>query len=73
MTISPLDGALVGQMNINSMFFSTDFPRRVRSRPRRGQRHIGGFTCRKEHDAYREALERLLRDLKVEAGSVADS
>jgi hypothetical protein len=55
------------------MFFSTDFPRRVRSRPRRGQRHIGGFTCRKEHDAYREALERLLRDLKVEAGSVADS
>jgi hypothetical protein len=31
-------------------------------------RHIGGFTFSwREHDAYREALERLLRDLKVEA------
>jgi hypothetical protein len=32
----------------------------------RGQRNIGDFTCWKEHDAYRKALERLLRDLKVE-------
>ena len=33
----------------------------------RGQRHIGDFTRWKEHDAYRKALERLLRDLKVAA------
>jgi hypothetical protein len=33
----------------------------------RGQRHIGDFTRWKEHDACGEALERLLRDLKVEA------
>jgi hypothetical protein len=32
-----------------------------------GQRHIGDFTRWKEHDAYSKALERLLRDLKVEA------
>jgi hypothetical protein len=30
-------------------------------------RHIGDFTRWKEHDAYQKALERLLRDLKVEA------
>jgi hypothetical protein len=30
------------------------------------QRHIGDFTRWKEHDAYGKALERLLRDLKVE-------
>jgi hypothetical protein len=34
----------------------------------RDQRHIGAFTRWKEHDAYRYALERLLRDLQVEAG-----
>jgi hypothetical protein len=33
----------------------------------RGQRHIGDFTRWKEHDTYRSGLERLLRDLKVEA------
>ena len=33
----------------------------------RGQRNIGDFTRWKEHDAYRQALERLLRDLQVEA------
>jgi hypothetical protein len=33
----------------------------------RRTRHIGDFTRWKEHDAYREALERLLRDLEVEA------
>jgi hypothetical protein len=32
------------------------------------QRHIGDFTRWKEPDAYGKALERLLRDLKVEAG-----
>ena len=32
----------------------------------RGQRHIGDFTRWKKHDAYGKALERLLRDLKVE-------
>ena len=32
-----------------------------------GQRHIGDFARWKEHDAYGKALERLLRDLKVEA------
>ena len=31
-------------------------------------RHIGDFTRWKEHDAYSKALERLLRDLKVEKG-----
>jgi hypothetical protein len=31
----------------------------------RGQRHIGDFTCWKDHDAYQKVLERLLRDLKV--------
>ena len=28
--------------------------------------HIGDFTRWKEHDAYSKALERLLRDLRVE-------
>ena len=40
-------------------------------RPGRGccgaQRNIGDFTRWKEHDAYSKGLERLLRDLKVEA------
>jgi len=30
-------------------------------------RHIGGFTSWREHDAYHQALERLLRDLQVAA------
>ena len=34
----------------------------------RGQRHIGDFTRWNEPDAYRQALQRLLRDLKVKAG-----
>ena len=29
-------------------------------------RHIGDFTRWKEHDAYQKALDRLLRDLRVE-------
>jgi hypothetical protein len=29
-------------------------------------RHIGDFTHWKEHDAYQKALDRLLRDLRVE-------
>jgi len=29
-------------------------------------RHIGDFTRWKEHDAYQTALDRLLRDLRVE-------
>jgi hypothetical protein len=29
-------------------------------------RHIGDFTRWKEHDAYSKALDRLLRDLRVE-------
>ncbi len=28
--------------------------------------HIGDFTRWKEHDAYQKALDRLLRDLRVE-------
>ena len=32
----------------------------------RSQRHIGDFTRWKEHDAYQKALDRLLRDLRVE-------
>jgi hypothetical protein len=35
-------------------------------------RHIGGFTSWRKPDAYRKALERLLRDLKVEASPSAD-
>jgi hypothetical protein len=38
----------------------------------RGQRPIGGFTRWKEHAAYSKALERLLRDLKVEASPAPD-
>jgi hypothetical protein len=34
----------------------------------RDNRNIGDFRRWKEHDAYQKALERLLRDLKVEAG-----
>jgi hypothetical protein len=32
----------------------------------RDTRHIGNFSRWKGHDAYREAFERLLRDLKAE-------
>jgi hypothetical protein len=32
----------------------------------RRTRHIGDFSRWKEHDAYTKALERLLRDLRVE-------
>jgi hypothetical protein len=35
----------------------------------RRTRHIGDFTHWKDHDAYQQAFERLLRDLKAEAGS----
>jgi TIR domain len=35
----------------------------------RGQRNIGDFTRWKKHDAYSKSLDRLLRDLKVEAAS----
>jgi hypothetical protein len=38
----------------------------------RGQRNIGDFTRWKEPDAYRQALDRLLRDLKVEAREATD-
>jgi hypothetical protein len=31
-------------------------------------RHIGDFTRWKEHDTYQKALDRLLRDLRVEKG-----
>ena len=34
----------------------------------RRTRHIGDFSRWKEHDAYRKALDRLLRDLRVEMG-----
>jgi len=30
----------------------------------RRTRHIGDFTCWKDHDAFKKAFERLLRDLK---------
>jgi hypothetical protein len=30
------------------------------------ERHIGDFTCWKDHDRYQQAFERLLRDLKAE-------
>ena len=36
----------------------------------RRTRHIGDFTRWKEHDAYSKGLDRLLRDLKVEATAV---
>jgi hypothetical protein len=35
----------------------------------RGQRNIGDFTGWKDHDTYRTAFKRLLRDLKVETGA----
>ena len=35
----------------------------------RRTRHIGDFTLWKDHDAYQQAFQRLLRDLKAEAGS----
>jgi hypothetical protein len=31
----------------------------------RRQRHIGDFTSWKNHDAYQQSFDRLLRDLKV--------
>jgi hypothetical protein len=37
------------------------------ARPPQEQREIGAFTRREEPDAYGKALERLLRDLEVEA------
>jgi hypothetical protein len=33
----------------------------------RRSRHIGDFRAWKDHDAYQRTLERLLRDLRVEA------
>jgi hypothetical protein len=33
----------------------------------RRQRHIGDFTRWRDHDAYRKAFDRLLRDLQAEA------
>jgi hypothetical protein len=33
----------------------------------RRQRHIGDFRCREDDDAYRQAFERLIRDLKAES------
>ena len=36
------------------------------ARKLRDNRNIGDFRCWKEHDAYRKALDRLLRDLRVE-------
>ena len=38
----------------------------------RGQRHIGDFTRWQEYDVYQKALERLLRDLKVEVSPAPD-
>jgi hypothetical protein len=35
----------------------------------RRTRHIGDFTRWKDHDAYQQAFQRLLRDLKAGAGS----
>jgi hypothetical protein len=40
--------------------------RKAWARLLRGQRNIGDFTRWKEHDAYQKALDRLLRDLRVE-------
>jgi len=34
----------------------------------RRQRHIGDFSEWKDHDSYQKAFDRLLRDLKAEAG-----
>ena len=44
-------------------------PKEAWARLLRGQRNIGDFTRWKDHDAYSKGLERLLRDLKVEAGN----
>jgi hypothetical protein len=37
----------------------------------RDNRHIGDFRTWKDHDAYQRTLERLLRDLRVDAADVA--
>jgi hypothetical protein len=37
------------------------------NKPGRPTRHIGDFRAWKDHDAYQRTLERLLRDLRVEA------
>jgi hypothetical protein len=42
---------------------------RSRRRGHRRQRHIGDFRAWKKHDAYQNALERLMRDLKAESGT----
>ena len=42
------------------------------ARPPALARHLGDFTRWKEREAYRQALERLLRDLKVEASRATD-
>jgi hypothetical protein len=40
--------------------------RQARAAAIRRQRHIGDFMCWKDHDAYKKAFTRLLRDLKAE-------
>lgn len=47
-------------IRLDDAVFATDEPwaRKVR------QRHIGDFTCWKDHDVYKRAFDRLLRDLK---------
>ncbi len=40
--------------------------------PIRRTRHIGDFICWKNHDAYQEAFERLLRDLKAESAAASE-
>ena len=37
----------------------------------RRTRHIGDFTDRKDHDSYKKAFDRLLRDLQAEAARAA--
>lgn len=36
------------------------------------ERHIGNFTCWKDHDSYQQAFERLLRDLKAETKGMSN-
>jgi hypothetical protein len=49
-------------VRLDDVVMATDEPWAAKVR----QRHIGDFTRWKEHDAYRQAFERLLRDLKTE-------
>jgi hypothetical protein len=56
-------GTVLFPIRLDDTVFATD---EAWARKLRDGRHIGDFRGWKEHDAYRKALDRLLRDLRVE-------